>query len=418
MNKTLDKIIIEVLKSSQKPLSVRQITEIISKDKLWFRPSDKKLPDATQVSARVNNYPQKFIRQNGFVTLNTENIKVSQNKILIANITWSPSGWRDNSYINPKAGHQYAKENVGGESLNFNFNKKTIDTEKHVHGYIQWTNRPTKFENGGLVIFYTRNTDLNKGKIVGVYGKTEIFEKAETHKVPFQKNDYWINIKGEKDFSLLFPFSLDADNYKENSSDRMVGQIGFTYKDETFAEQILFDELTELSKAGTNEKDFKKLNAIYEFYIGKKFKLPFISIDEKEQKELEHFFNSTKSRADILNDLNNLQENDAEEIIINRKTYKRDNKTIAQLKIIRNHKCQICGLSIPKKDGSKYVEAAHIKPKYQKGRETPENIILLCPNHHKEFDLGEPEIIIHNKSKIEFLLNGITHKIILELDKI
>ena len=283
-------------------------------------------------------------------------------------------------------------------------------------GYVQWTNSPTKFEKGGLIIFYTRNTDINKGQIVGVFGKAEVFSEATTHNVPFQDKDYWTNIKAQRDFSLLFPIPLDADNYKESSSDRIVGQIGFTYKDKKFAEQILFDELTELSKAGTTESDFNKLVAVYEFYIGKKFKVPFISNDEREQKELEQFFKKTKTKSDILKDLKNLKDTDAEEIIVNHKTYKRDNKTIAQLKILRDFKCQICGHSIPKKDGSKYIEAAHIIPKHQKGRETPDNIILLCPNHHKEFDFGEPQIIVHNKEKIEFLLNGQRHKLKLLLE--
>lgn len=336
--------------------------------------------------------------------------------ILLVNITWNPFGWRNNNYINPKAGHKYAKENVGGESLNFNFNKKTVDTDKFVHGFVQWKNPPKHFDEGGLIIFYTRNTDENKGQIVGIFGKAESFHQARTLKVPFQKSDYWINIKGERDFSLLFPLPLEANDYKENSSDRMVGQIGFTYKDESFAEQIVFDELTELSKAGTNEKDFNKLVAIYEFYIGEKFKLPFISNNEKEQIELEQFYKKNKTKADILKDLQNIKYSDSEEVTVHHKTYKRDNKTIAQIKILRDFKCQICSTTIIKKDGSKYVEAAHIKPKHQQGRETPDNIILLCPNHHKEFDLGQLEIQLHNTKEICFLLNGQRHKLKLSLE--
>jgi putative restriction endonuclease len=337
-------------------------------------------------------------------------------KILLANITWNPFGWRNNSYINPKAGHDYAKKNVGGESLNFNFNKKTVDTPKFVYGYVQWTKPPVSFETGGLIIFFTRNTDENKGQIVGVFGKAEIFREARTHNVPFQSRDYWTNIKGERDFSVLFPIPLNANDYKEDPSARMVGQNGFSYKEDDFAEQILFDELTELSKAGTNEADFNKLVAIYEFYVGKKFKVAFVSNDEKEQKELEEFYKKTKTKADILKELKNLKETDPEETTVNHKTYKRDNKTIAQIKILRDFKCQICSTSIIKKDGSKYVEAAHIKPKHQKGRETLDNIILLCPNHHKEFDFGKLEIKSHDINQIEFLLNGQRHKIKLSVD--
>jgi hypothetical protein len=141
----------------------------------------------------------------------------------------------------------------------------------------------------------------------------------------------------------------------------------------------------------------------------------FISNDEKEQNELENIFKFSKSRIDIKKELQNVTEIDDEEIIINQKKYKRDNKTIALLKIFRYFKCQICGLSIPKKNGDKYVEAAHIKPKHVKGRETPDNIILLCPNHHKEFDLGEPQIIKQDMKQIEFVLNEKRYKIKLSL---
>ncbi|MCC5907025.1 MAG: HNH endonuclease [Balneolaceae bacterium] len=64
-----------------------------------------------------------------------------------------------------------------------------------------------------------------------------------------------------------------------------------------------------------------------------------------------------------------------------------------------------------KKGGSKYIEAEHIKPKHQKGRETLENIILLSPNHHKEFDLGDRVIKSHENNFIEILLNGQRYKI-------
>jgi predicted restriction endonuclease len=195
----------------------------------------------------------------------------------------------------------------------------------------------------------------------------------------------------------------------------MVGQIGFTYKDELFGEKVLFDELTELAKAGTNEKDFNKLLSVYEYYTVKKFKLTFVSNDEKEQNELEIFYKKTKSKAEILKDIENLQDSDPEEIIVNHKTYKRDNKTIAQIKILRDFKCQICSTTIMKKDRSKYIEAAHIKAKRLKGRETLDNIILLCPNHHKEFDFGNLEIKLHDKRQIDFILNGKRYKIKLTL---
>ena len=334
---------------------------------------------------------------------------------LLVNITWNPYGWKNNKYINPKAGHRYAKTHVGGESLNFHFDKKPLDNQKFIHGYAQWTNSPVNFENGGLIIFYSRNTDIGLGQIVGVYGKVKIEKNPKTVKIAMQKNDYWTNLKAEKDFSMLFPLPLESNNYKINPTDKIVGQIGYSYKSKDFAEKILFEELTAMYNVGANENDFKKLVNIYEFYIGKTFKLKYVSNDEKEQLELEKYY-KTKSRLEILEDLKNLKETDAEEIIVKHKSYKRDNKTIAQIKIIRDFKCQLCGIYIPKKNGEKYIEAAHIIPKHKKGRECPENIILLCPNHHKEFDLGALEIIKQYKEKFEFILNTKRYNLIQSLD--
>jgi len=134
--------------------------------------------------------------------------------------------------------------------------------------------------------------------------------------------------------------------------------------------------------------------------------------DEKEQSEIiNEIRQDNNSKQSIIAELQNLKETDPEIVVINSKSYKRDNKTVAQIKFIREFKCQICGTTIKKKDGSNFVEAAHIKPKHQKGRETPDNIILLCPNHHKEFDIGDRRIISQDANQIVFTLNGQRHEI-------
>lgn len=133
--------------------------------------------------------------------------------------------------------------------------------------------------------------------------------------------------------------------------------------------------------------------------------------NEREQEELaekmskEISFDASK-RNEIIQELRSLTPQSAEIIEYKGQTYKRDNKTIAQLKILRHFKCQICDSNILKKDGSLYVEAAHIKRKSEKGTEMPNNILILCPNHHKEFDLGNKKIIAQTDKGISFDLNG------------
>jgi 5-methylcytosine-specific restriction endonuclease McrA len=338
-------------------------------------------------------------------------------KFLIANITWNPTGWR-NTYINPKAGHKYAKEHPGHESLNFKFDKKGIDTATEIYGFIQWTAKPKQFKNGGTIIFYTTNTDEHKGQIVGIYSNAEILEsRIKLNWKGFQDDTLDLNIKAEKDLSLLFPIPLDANNYKENETSKLTGQVGYSYHDISLAEQIITDELIELSKSGTQKNEFEKLKRIYFSITGKEFDTDILDSDELEQLEIIEIYKTEQNKSKIIDDLRSLKESEPEVVIINQKTFKRDNKTIAQLKMLRNFECQLCGAKILKKNNDYYIEAAHIKSKSLKGRETPDNILILCPNHHKEFDYGNRIINQHSTDKIVFELNGTNYEIDLRIEQ-
>jgi predicted restriction endonuclease len=156
-----------------------------------------------------------------------------------------------------------------------------------------------------------------------------------------------------------------------------------------------------------------KMRDIYSKYLA----VPIDTPDEQEQKEIiREIKKQHKTKEEIANELKNLKPTDPEEVKINSKSFKRDNNTIALIKILRDFKCQICSTTIKKKDGTFYVEAAHIEPKHRKGRETPDNILLLCPNHHKEFDFGDRNILHHDKDKINFSLNGQEYTISLILN--
>jgi predicted restriction endonuclease len=119
---------------------------------------------------------------------------------------------------------------------------------------------------------------------------------------------------------------------------------------------------------------------------------------------------------EIIDDLKSLTPQAPQTVEYTGRSYKRDNKTVAQLKILRNFKCQICSANIARKDGRFYVEAAHIKRKSEKGTEMPNNILVLCPNHHKEFDLGDRTIVKHTNDEIVFELNGEHYEIGLTFD--
>lgn len=332
-------------------------------------------------------------------------------RFMIANITWNDSGWRS-LYINPRAGHAYAKQYPGHESLNFEFNKQGLDTEDKVFGYVQWTNAPVRKE-GITIFFYTKNLRNHRGEIVGIYGNSEILKSPKEAKWDgFKENMLNSNIVADKKLSLLFPVPLDVKKYSGNR--RIVPyRVGFRYIDQVLAERLILDEIEALKVSGMRKDEFEKLTDIFEFVTGKKYSvetLDHFGIDEKEQDELAEEMSNEVSvdsnkRKEIIKELNSLTPQSPEIIEYKGRAYKRDNKTVAQLKILRYFKCQICNNNIIKKDGSPYIEAAHIRRKSDKGTEMPNNILILCPNHHKEFDLGDKRIVEHTDKGISFELN-------------
>ncbi|QDK81272.1 hypothetical protein EXU85_22730 [Spirosoma sp. KCTC 42546] len=153
-------------------------------------------------------------------------------------------------------------------------------------------------------------------------------------------------------------------------------------------------------KRGTK---LNKLRALYEAYSLK------TSYSEKvdEQDEIIAQLKLHKlTREQLIDMLKQLKSKPSSKISIKGERYSRDNFTIALLKILRDFKCQICDTSILKANGSFYIEAAHIVPKRDRGEESSSNILILCPNHHKEFDYGKVENLQQIDERISFKLNG------------
>jgi len=69
---------------------------------------------------------------------------------------------------------------------------------------------------------------------------------------------------------------------------------------------------------------------------------------------------------------------------------KRDRKTAAALKKLYNNRCMFCGERLQVSEDQFYSEAAHIKPIGipHGGPDKSGNMLVLCPNHHLQFDRG------------------------------
>ncbi|MEZ3170161.1 HNH endonuclease [Halorubrum sp. RMP-47] len=68
----------------------------------------------------------------------------------------------------------------------------------------------------------------------------------------------------------------------------------------------------------------------------------------------------------------------------------RDQTLVTELKSLYNHTCQLCGYRLQRGLDAGYAEVHHIKPLGDPhcGPDVPENMLVLCPNHHVDFDNG------------------------------
>jgi hypothetical protein len=247
---------------------------------------------------------------------------------------------------------------------------------------------------------YKLSRDVFNGKLTHREAKEELSGNGQMN--PNSAADYLNNFKrliqGDRFSRTLNAFSMDY-FIKNIHSD--FGSVGLSNALNALIKHINYYE-------GLQNVKMHKMWAIYYKYLSFLNETP----DEQEQNEILQTLEKEKqSREELLVELKNLKPSDPEIILINNKSYKRDNLTIAKIKRLRGSKCQICSQSIKRADGSFYIEAAHITPKHERGFETWDNIILLCPNHHKEFDLGKTIILNRKKDFIHFIMNEKEFKI-------
>ncbi len=103
------------------------------------------------------------------------------------------------------------------------------------------------------------------------------------------------------------------------------------------------------------------------------------------------------------------QKNEIERKLVQIELLLRNDRQIVNfLKETANYKCQFpnCTAEILMGDGSKYIEVAHINAVKDGGKSVHGNLLVLCPNHHKEFDYGNLKINTHTSSKLSGQLNG------------
>jgi len=138
--------------------------------------------------------------------------------------------------------------------------------------------------------------------------------------------------------------------------------------------------------------------------------------EEFKAKEDIAFFDSVTCQRDIDDVLAEIfvrnQNQTPEERGITSKRLIRCQQLVRALKDKHQNRCQVetCRFTFKKENGTYYSEVAHIKPMKSReiGIDVPDNIQILCPNHHKMLDFGA--MIIMNDSEVE--INGEKVKIL------
>ena len=325
-------------------------------------------------------------------------------RFCLANITWNKNRWQGVD-VNPKAGHLYVQENIANESFNFDFSKRDFDTKRdldtptHVYGHVQTTYRPVQFESPGFILFVSKNLDNDQIMVVGIYGNAEFLKDKITHKLDVE-HEITFSIRAEKRFSILFPKYLNAGRYKKRP---IVPRVGFTYITQDVATKIVADEIEELvyTHNNNNSADLAKLYCIFEQVSGKAYP-KWLDLEQEKLDELV----SREPKTTLMEVIRDLEAKKSRLVECKGVYVSRNAALIIHIKALRGYKCQICGTAIERRNGSPYVEAAHIKPKREGGSENLDNIMILCPNHHKEFDVGNRVVIKHTDRHVEFVMNG------------
>lgn len=183
------------------------------------------------------------------------------------------------------------------------------------------------------------------------------------------KNINYIDITVEK-FNSFFGYNNNYtprgfNNIREDLCDKIINLYGDIYN--------IIDILNDKEIDSINTKITKTENLDYEDIIS--------NMSDKEFKEYLLTFNNSASLESVNKCV---------------KVRKYNKNLIDKLKARANYRCQICG------EGNKYnvsvVEAHHIEKFSLTQNNKPENIIILCPNHHRYIHKTKAIIDVKNKT--------------------
>lgn len=116
---------------------------------------------------------------------------------------------------------------------------------------------------------------------------------------------------------------------------------------------------------------------------------------ETADRIIDNSFSNRTSHEERLSRLENairdVSPTSGEYVMVNGKRIKRNQLFVKYVKERDNYKCKACDFTFNKRDGTPYVEAAHVIGLGNQGVDSPDNMVALCANCHKKLDKGNTE---------------------------
>jgi predicted HNH restriction endonuclease len=261
----------------------------------------------------------------------------------------------------------------------------------------QWSH----MEKGDYVMFYARGKFISVGELIFKKKSDDLAlalwpQNKDTHQpwscVFFVDNLHEIDLP-LSDFKQITGYEFNMIRGfmpVKKGLNKIVEQFGSS---ENFINSITsglslssLDELSTLASTNFNSSSLEEIAKFDELTRGK---------DE------------AKLEAALSNHSKNALGKKPEQIIQQVTTYKRNRKLVRDIKAKFDNKCQICGFTFKMANGQYYSEAAHIIAisTAKEGVDSPENIWVLCANHHRMLDTGA----IKSVTKTQYLNSGIMH---------
>ena len=192
------------------------------------------------------------------------------------------------------------------------------------------------------------------------------------------KNSDWSKLE-PNDYVL---FTIPKNNF------RLAAQVAKKIVDEKLGKSIWPDNLN--SKEITHFLLFKTIQEI---------DLSYVQTVERSDRKLDLIFPGLyvlKNNLEIITTTNTskpkpsvmpiLQNGPAQKELFEVNRFLRDSKKVKKLKNLYSNKCQICNFTFEYNPNQFYSEVHHYDPLKACGDDDIDNMIVVCPNHHAQFD--------------------------------